>query len=826
MDTIAIKELLKRALKQRLENDLCLTLSELEPQSQLFDTAAQLCEQGHHNLVSYSPKVFIPLTRLCRDVCRYCTFATTPNRVKSPYMDIEEVLKVARQGEVAGCHEVLFTLGELPELRYSEARQALDALECDTTLDYVFRCASAVLKETSLLPHVNPGCMDADELAKLRTVSPSMGMMLESTSERLCQKGGPHYGCPDKIPARRLEVLRLAGEAKIPFTSGILIGIGETRQERIESLLALRELHETYGHIQEVIVQNFRAKPNTGMSKQPEPELLDLLWTVAVARLILGPQMNIQVPPNLNSDHLAPLLTSGINDWGGVSPLTPDYVNPEAPWPAVRRLTEETASCGKQLVKRLTIYPHYALRPQQWVDSNLHKQLLPLMNCEGYAREDQWYAGANEPLPKLNLAPVSGETLPPSKKILLYPNWQRSVDRAMDGEELSETELCTLFQARGAAFEGICQAADELRERVNGDKVHYVVNRNINYTNVCNYHCRFCAFSKGKTSKEGRDKPYNLSLDEIRGRVVQAWQRGATEVCLQGGIHPEYTGQTYLDICRAIKKEVPNIHIHAFSPLEVFQGAATLSLSPVEFLSQLVEAGLGSMPGTAAEILDDEVREQLCPDKINTEQWLEVIKCAHSVGLKTTSTIMFGHCERIEHWARHLLRIRQLQKHYGGITEFVPLPFVHMDAPMYLRGQARRGPTLREVILMHAVARLALHPHITNIQTSWVKLGVEGVSMCLKAGANDLGGTLMNESITRAAGARHGQEFTPQKMETIIASLGRQAVQRTTLYQPVPVHQQKKSYQVSSLYLSQHGSSMSNNTFVSPNLQQVDTIAG
>jgi FO synthase len=622
----------------------------------------------------------------------------------------------------------------------------------------------------------------------LRPVAPSMGLMLESASERLGRKGGPHYGSPDKDPAARLECLALAGEAAIPFTTGILIGIGETRAERIDSLLAIRDLHERYGHIQEIIVQNFRAKPGTKMAQAPEPSLEELLWTLSVARLLFGPDMNIQVPPNLSPGALVPLVGAGINDWGGVSPVTPDYVNPEAPWPHLEVLARETEQAGKVLVERLTIYPSYVQQAERWIDPALRTDVLRLVDAEGFARTEDWTPGAQVPPPSDILSLIGA----PTPKI--QDDLGRILDRARDGADLTEAEIVRLFQARGDDFAWVCAAADDLRRRVNGDAVTYVVNRNINYTNVCYFHCQFCAFSKGKTAEELRGKPYDITEDEIARRVREAWERGATEVCMQGGIHPDYTGATYLDICRIVKDAVPDMHVHAFSPLEVWQGAKTLGLPLVEFLRRLKEEGLGTLPGTAAEILDDEVRAILCPDKIDTAQWLEVMEAAHSVGFRTTSTIMYGHVERPEHWARHLLRLRGLQARTGGFTEFVPLPFVGMEAPIYLKGRARRGPTFREAVLMHAVARLALHPHFRNIQTSWVKMGRAGVVACLNAGVNDLGGTLMNESITRAAGASHGQELPPEEMEELIRSAGRVPLQRSTPYGEPPAAQVASSF--------------------------------
>ena len=750
----------------------------------LVAAAGHLRDLAQPQVVSYSPKVFLPLTFLCRDSCHYCTFAKAPRSLKAPFMAIDDMIAVAASGAAVGCREALFTLGDQPEFRYRAAREALARLGHPTTLSYLAEAARRVHEATGLLPHVNPGVMDSAALAALRAVSVSAGLMLESASERLCQKGGPHFGSPDKAPAVRLATLREAGRLRIPFTTGILIGIGETRRERIESLLAIRDLHMQFGHIQEIIVQNFVPKAGTRMANAPAPPLEEHLWTIAVARLIFGPAMNIQAPPNLQPDGLRQLIDAGINDWGGVSPVTPDHVNPEKPWPEVERLREVTASAGKTLVPRLAVYPHYVRRAAEWVAPAFHTAIVRATDSDGYAREDQWYSGAAAaelPAEQLRLLRAPSPRPVSALSKLLF--------RARDGARLSESEITRLFAARGAEFTRVVAAADALRKQTSGETVTYVVNRNISYTNICYFKCGFCAFSKGQGSNDLRGQPYNLDLGVIAERVREARQRGATEVCMQGGIHPSYTGETYLSICRTAKAAVPEIHVHAFSPLEIWQGAKTIGLPLRTYLQELKAAGLATLPGTAAEILDDEIRSVICADKINTAQWLEVIATAHSVGLRTTATIMFGHVEQPVHWARHLLAVRDLQARTGGFTEFVPLPFVHMEAPMYRKGLARKGPTLREAVLMHAVARLALHPHVTNIQASWVKMGAEGVLACLQAGANDLGGTLMNEYISRSAGASHGQEMLPAELQRMVASIGRVARQRTTLYGVVPAEQ-------------------------------------
>jgi len=848
------------------EADRLLAGFEATPLPRLLETARALGREGHGNVISYSRKVFIPLTRLCRDVCGYCTFAVGPRQAGAAYLSPDEVLAIARAGREAGCREALFTLGDKPELRYQAARSALDRLGHASTIEYLIATCELVVRETGLLPHVNAGIATETQIAALRRVSVSQGIMLENASPRLAEPGGPHFGSPDKDPAVRIAMIEAAGRQRVPFTSGVLIGIGETRRERILSLLVLRDLHARYGHLQEIIIQNFRAKSGTRMAGAAEPSLDDVLWTAATARLVLGPAMNIQVPPNLSFEGFPRLATAGINDWGGISPVTADHVNPEAPWPSLAALERATAAAGYTLVQRLAIYPQYACAPERWLDRSLVSPVLDEIDAEGFAREDVWVPGAVLPPPRQGsgalrigvaqdgeLAPVTsplvgevgsratranreggrgraessdhpsphpspmstsdvsdldqlsvaelgntrvrlGEGADCGSGFAKLPGPSNLLDRAAAGERLAPNDIVHLFAARGPEVEEICAAADALRAKTSGDIVRYVVNRNINYTNVCSYACSFCAFSKGKLSDDLRGRPYDLALDEIARRTVEAWNRGATEVCLQGGIHPAYTGDTYLTLLRTVKQAVPAMHVHAFSPLEVSHGAQTLGVSLRVFLERLRAEGLGSLPGTAAEILDDEVRERICPDKLDTREWLEVVETAHRVGLRTTATIMFGHVEGPQSWAAHLLHIRDLQQRTGGLTEFVPLPFVHMEAPMYLKGGSRRGPTWRETLLMHAVARLVLHPLVTNIQASWVKLGPAGVAQVLNAGVNDCGGTLMNESISRAAGTQHGQELPPEHMEELIRGAGRVPRQRTTLYRDVAADRYRQSF--------------------------------
>jgi FO synthase len=750
--------------------DWVATLSET-PLATLMSQAELATVSGHGTVVTYSRKVFIPLTKLCRDVCHYCTFAHRPSQLASPYLDLEEVLAIARAGEAAGCREALFTLGDQPETRYAVAGEWLDARGYASTLAYVAAAAEAVMRETSLLPHLNPGLMGAADYTTLRPLSASMGLMLESVSDRLCEKGMPHFGSPDKLPAARLESIRLAGEAQVPFTTGLLIGIGETRLERVEALLAIRDLHARYGHIQEVIIQNFCAKEATLMASAAEPSIDDHLWTIAAARLILGPDMTIQAPPNLRNGALAQLIRAGVNDWGGVSPVTPDHVNPEAPWPHLEKLETETEEAGRHLRQRLAIGPAFARDVTRWADPALQTAIRRAVDTRGLLREVDWHPGKGDDAPELLPSLVTGR----DPQIII------ALGLVEQGEELSKAQIARLFTAEGRDFDAVRAFANELRQDRVGDTITHVINRNINYTNICLYRCGFCAFSKGSTKKE-RGPAYNIDHAEIAKRTVEAWGRGATEVCLQGGIHPSYDGHTYRAIVQAVKAAVPDMHVHAFSPLEVHHGATTLDLSYEDYLAGLKEAGLATLPGTAAEILSDDIRAIICPDKLDTQQWLSVMRAAHKVGLKTTATIMFGHVETYAHWAEHLLRVRELQNETGGFTEFVPLPFVHMEAPIWRKGGTRSGPTWREAVLMHAVARIALDGVIPNIQTSWVKLGPDGAAAMLQSGANDLGGTLMDESITRSAGGVNGQVFDVTAMRALAASLGRPLQERTTLY--------------------------------------------
>ena len=767
--------------------------------SELMSLARQIRDKAFGSRVTYSPKVFIPLTMLCRDKCGYCTFAQPPARLENPYLSGEQVLAIAKQGAKAGCHEALFTLGERPELRYEVAREWLKQNNYDSTVHYLHDMAALVLKETGLLPHANAGALYRDELEMLRRVSPSQGMMIETLRADLdC-----HRGAPDKEPQRRLDTLNFAGELKIAFTTGILVGIGETREDRIAALEAIAASHAKYGHVQEVIVQNFLPKPLTIMQHEKPCPQDEYLWSIAAARIILPPSIHLQAPPNL-SDDFAILLDAGIDDWGGVSPVTADHVNPERPWPALNKLRDATQTRDKVLAPRLTIYPEFATAPTKWLDDSLYFKVLDRSDAEGLGRDDpgqvwpekvtaadvvqdgaevilighrstQWYSGANNPPPLLISARNDGNKVKtgPVAEVL------RGVEL---GQQVDQQQIVTLFGARGLEVDAVAALADQLRQQVVGDVVTWVHNRNINYTNVCTFKCKFCGFSKGPLSLNLRGTPYLLTLDDIAARASEAWDKGATEVTLQGGIHPDFDGDYYIDVARAVKDAVPQMHIHGFTALEVTEGAKRLGEPLHQYILRLKDAGLASLPGTAAEILDDDIRAIICSDKINTEEWLECHRVAHKAGLRSNITIMFGSVEHPISWAKHIVRTRDLQKETGGFTEFVGLPFVHMASPIYLQHKSRRGPTFRETVLMHSIARIAYHGLIDNIQVSWTKIGKAGAAQLLQAGCNDLGGTLMNENISRAAGASHGQEMTEDSFREIVEPLGRTLRQRSTLY--------------------------------------------
>ncbi|PXY32294.1 bifunctional FO biosynthesis protein CofGH [Prauserella muralis] len=817
---------LRRALK-RAEDGVALDVTESavllhargEDLDRLLAAAsrvrdAHLADQGRTGIVTYSSSVFIPLTRLCRDRCHYCTFVSVPGKVHSAYLERDEVLEIARAGAAAGCKEALFTLGDRPEDRWPQARQWLEERGYESTVDYVRASAIAVLEETGLLPHLNPGVLSWEELQRLKPVAPSMGMMLETTAERLWSgKGGPHYGSPDKEPAVRLRVLDDAGRVGVPFTTGILVGIGETLTERAESLHAIRSRARQYRHIQEIIVQNFRAKPDTAMRAHADAEIADLAATVAVARLLMPPGVSVQAPPNLVGDEHALLLRAGIDDWGGVSPVTPDHVNPERPWPAIDALTEWTAQAGFTMRERLCAYPKYVQGADKWLDVRLHGHVGALAGPDGLADEDAPVEGRRWQEPDGGLdttgradlhAAIDTEGRTGDRRgdfDTVYGDWDVLREQVSAAPERFDTDVreglrlaaddpaalldetntaaaMALLTADGEALETLTRLADELRADVVGDDITYVVNRNINFSNVCYVGCRFCAFAQRERDADA----YRLSTEEVAARAVEAAEAGATEVCMQGGIDPKLPVSYYADIVRAIKAAVPGMHVHAFSPMEIVSAAAKAGVSVREWLTELRDAGLGSIPGTAAEILDDEVRWVLTKGKLPAQTWIDVVTTAHKVGIPSSSTMMYGHVDHPGHWLGHLRVLARIAAETGGFTEFVGLPFVHHNAPIYLAGVARPGPTPRDNRAVHAFARLALHGRIDNVQCSWVKLGDEGTAQILRGGANDIGGTLMEETISRMAGSEHGSSRTVAELGTLAELAGRPSRQRTTTY--------------------------------------------
>jgi FO synthase len=786
---------------------------------------AGLVAAGRPGVVTYSPKVFIPVTRLCRDRCHYCTFVEAPGQAardgRAPYLSPDEIVDVAQKGAEVGCLEALFTLGDRPEDRWPEAQEWLDEQGYDSTLAYVRAMAVRVLEETGLLPHVNPGVMSWEEMTRLKPVSPSMGMMLETTARRLFEtKGEAHFGSPDKDPEVRLQVLEDAGRLSVPFTSGLLVGIGETLGERAETIFALRAVSRRYGGVQEVIVQNFRSKPDTAMRHVDDLGLDDHRAAIAVTRIVLGPRARVQAPPNLTDlSECSALLDAGVDDWGGVSPLTPDHVNPERPWPSLGRLRAITAEAGMELRPRLTVHPEYVVgslqRGEAWLDPRVLPHVAALAGPDGLAVDrvrasglpwqaiDGGVGPAVEGRGRTDLhATIDTEGRTADRRTdfdSVYGDWDELRTAAAsarathppsgdgwaalraaeaDPASLSDEQALALMTAEGDLLDAVCRLADGLRHEVVGDEVTYVVNRNINFTNVCYVGCRFCAFAQRRTDADA----YSLSLDQVADRAQEAWDLGATEVCMQGGIDPELPGTAYFDLAAAVKTRVPEMHVHAFSPMEVVNGANRTGMSFEDFLIQARESGLGSIPGTAAEILDDEVRWILTKGKLPTRTWIDVVTTAHRVGLPSSSTMMYGHVDNPRHWVQHLRVLRRIQDESGGFTEFVPLPFVHTSSPIYLAGVARPGPTMRDNLAVHAMGRIMLHGSIGNIQTSWVKLGVDGTRAMLRAGANDVGGTLMEETISRMAGSEHGSAKTIAELIEIGAGIDRPMRERTTTY--------------------------------------------
>ena len=813
---------LRRALA-RARSGKSLSLEEVEgllaargtALEDLCEIASALRDLGHGRTITYSRKVFIPLTMLCRDHCHYCTFAKPPAKLDQPFLTPDEVVAIAEAGQRQECKEALFTLGDRPEERYPIARQWLAQRGYHSTLDYLRAVSIKVIEETGLLPHLNPGVMTWEDMARLKHVSVSMGLMLETSSERLSRKGGPHFGSPDKVPDVRLRTIEAAGRLSIPFTTGILVGIGENPRERAASLFAIRELHRKYRHVQEVIVQNFKAKPGTAMRQAPEPSEEEFLATVAAARVVFGPYVNVQAPPNLSEPHYPRLTDAGINDWGGVSPVTIDHVNPEAPWPKFGDLERRTSEKGYMLRERLAIYPEYALKPDPWIAGKMQEPIRKLAGPDGLAapgikpEPTPWQDPKVRWKPRttaLTFAKGPGTGLRVDAQdvygsfdsILVTQDWvervrrpperlateiKRALSKAADGrpDDVSDQEALALFEAEGEALEALARVADDLRREVVGDDITYVINRNINFTNVCYTGCRFCAFAQ----REVDSQSYTLSLEEVADRAQEAWDYGATEVCIQGGLHPSLPGDFYFRILDVIKAQIPDIHIHAFSPMEVLNGSTRLGISFREFLEECKRRGLGTIPGTAAEILDDDVRWVLTKGKLPADTWEEIVKTAHSLKIRSSSTLMYGHVDAPPHWVAHIRRLARIQDETGGFTEFVPLPFVWQNSPIYLAGKARPGPTLEENRRMHAIGRILLHGRIPSVQVSWVKMGMTYCKLILRGGANDFGGTLMEETISRMAGAEWGIRKEPEEFIEAIREIGRIPAERTTTYERV-----------------------------------------
>ncbi|MGW9496115.1 bifunctional FO biosynthesis protein CofGH [Streptomyces prasinus] len=808
---------LLQARGEQLE-DLCASAARVRD--------AGLLAAGRPGVITYSKSVFVPLTRLCRDKCHYCTFVTVPGKLRRAghgmFMSPDEVLDVARKGAALGCKEALITLGDKPEDRWPEAREWLDAHGYDDTIAYVRAISIRILEETGLLPHLNPGVLTWTDFQRLKPVAPSMGMMLETTATRLwSEPGGPHHGSPDKEPAVRLRVLEDAGRSSVPFTSGVLIGIGETYEERAESLFALRKVSRAHHGIQELIIQNFRAKPDTAMRGMPDAELDALIAAVAVARHVLGPTACIQAPPNLVDSEYERLIAAGIDDWGGVSPLTIDHVNPERPWPQIDELVERSRTAGFELRERLCVYPEFVRRGEPWLDPRLRPHVAALADpATGLARsgvlpqglpwqepDEAFTATGRTDLHRtIDTEGRTGDRREDFDEV--YGDWDALREAAVPGmrperidtdvrqalataagdpTRLTDDEALALLHADGPALDALCRIADDVRKSAVGDDVTYIVTRNINFTNVCYTGCRFCAFAQRRTDADA----YTLSLDQVADRAQQAWDVGAVEVCMQGGIHPDLPGTAYFDIAKAVKERVPGMHVHAFSPMEVVNGATRTGLSIREWLTAAKEAGLDSIPGTAAEILDDEVRWILTKGKLPAATWIEVVETAHDLGIRSSSTMMYGHVDQPRHWLGHLRTLAGIQQRTGGFTEFVTLPFIHTNAPVYLAGIARPGPTIRDNRAVTAMARLLLHPHIPHIQTSWVKLGAEGAAEMLRSGADDLGGTLMEETISRMAGSSYGSYKSVKDLIAVAEAAGRPARPRTTLYGEVPEERQQ-----------------------------------
>lgn len=758
-----------------------------------------LVDAGRPGVVTYSRKVFVPLTTLCRDRCHYCVFVDTPGQLnllrKPAYMSPEQVLTVVRQGQALGCKEALLTLGDRPEERWPEARAWLDAHGFASTIDYVAHIARLITAETGMLVHANPGVMHPDELAALRPVSPSMGMMLETTSRRLFEEPGQvHFGSPDKDPDLRLSVIDDAGAAGIPFTTGILVGIGETVRDRAESLVAMRDRHDRHGHVQEIIVQNFRAKPRTAMQGAPDADLAEYVAAVATARLVFGPRMRIQVPPNLSDPgELGLLIAAGIDDWGGVSPLTADHVNPERPWPQIDDLAAQTAAHGYTLRERLTAHPEFVRDAARWIDPALHAPLRALADAEGLAADVTPHASlpgsahaetsggrgtegglpldvASSARPSSSAHPGSTPSAHPGSHAGVpggVPGSDLGVRRlaeraASDPLSLDDADWVRLLRTTGAELDDLTAAADDARRYTVGEPITLVQNRNLTSTGL---------------RRTGRTAPGEFDLDDATAIAADAAALGATEICIQGALRGDEDPAGYLDLVRAVKRGAPGIHVHAYRPLDVRDLADRGGLGLAGALAALREAGVDTVPGTGVKVLSERVRALVAPGDLEIDHWVEGITAAHHAGFRSTSVLFYGHVETAEERIAHLRRLREIQTETRGFAEFVPIPLPGGDVPLV----ADRAP-IDEHRAMVAVSRLMLSGSIPHVQIPWTRVGRDTAAVLLRSGGDDLGGTLYDGRVRPDTGIEQGIELPVAAAERIARSLMRPFRLRTTDY--------------------------------------------
>lgn len=731
---------------------------------------AGLAASGRPGVITYSRKVFVPLTTLCRDRCHYCVFVDTPGQLlkkhKPAFMSPEQVLAVVRQGQAMGCKEVLLTLGDRPEDRWPEARAWLDEHGFGSTIEYVAHIARLVTAETGLLAHANPGVMSEDELRMLRPAAPSMGMMLETTSRRLFEEPGQvHFGSPDKDPAVRLEVIDAAGRERVPFTTGILVGIGETEHDRAASLVAIRDAHERHqvagqGHVQEVIVQNFRAKPRTAMQGAPDADLLEYVAAVAVARLVMGPRMRIQVPPNLSdAGEFGLLVRAGADDWGGVSPLTADHVNPERPWPHLDDLARMTAELGFALRERLTAQPEFVLDAETWIDPALRPAVAALADAgTGLAAAPAVAPFRPSRLPVQEAEERRASTAP-------GPGVRRLAEAAAaDPLTLDDADWVRLLGATGDDLDVLAATADDVRRYTVGEAVTLVVNRNLTSTGL-------------RAAPTGEAAAF--TLDDVGAIAADAWDLGATELCVQGRLDADAEPTGYLDIARAAKAAAPGLHLHAYRPQDVWDLADRTGLGLDGSLSAMREAGVDTVPGTGVKVLSERVRGLVAPTDLEIDRWVEGITTAHRAGFRSTSVIFYGHVETAAERIAHLRRLRAIQDETGGFSEFVPIPLPGPAGGVPLvPGRA----ALDEHRAMVAVSRLLLSGSIPHVQIPWTRVGRAASAVLLQSGGDDLGGALLDGRVKPEAGIEHGLELPVTDAAALVARLFRPFRLRTTTY--------------------------------------------